>query len=595
MVLVLTLAQINAMMAPISDRETMLQSVPDLGLTTPPLAVAVLLPTAASVAHMRYHKRSDPNDMVPQVVVLPAVYYAIFIGRAPTKPPHKMISSMEELKEEIRSANIGPESLRLLEPMVRLMIEEGCVIGSQSELNARCLVLAGTGHAINPGATFEAAADGQHQWHLGHLAGEEQWQKAAAFLVQEMAGGRPSLTQLASGQEIVRKISISPEPPVASPEGTPTVPAVVVVPGGVPARGARAQVLENLGQIKTELDQLRKEKERSDKDFASSRMETEALRAQHEKLKADYKEVVKVVRSVEAKDELIEELNKKVEQLEGVLVDFKTNSAALMNGLIARAEAAEEASTKQGGADMGVDKAVVEGKVNQILKQQAEACLKSLLSEIKRVSSGGFNYFKGLSHSDFAGVVVEPLAAYYKAVKDQVGNLSDKERELITVSSFTHESWAPLLGVIASRVPRFGSAGKGFTQDVFSYAKHMAGASEDVCLSCGVEVRQDMPRHPPLREGLEWVDPKSCKVQPCTICEDLGNSLRMKLGRSHVEGLCPLGKDYRNLAKFAQWLKVWRPTTAPRGVVKQEVAGGFASCSLDFGLGGQKRKRDECK
>ena len=104
-----------------------------------------------------------------------------------------------------------------------------------------------------------------------------------------------------------------------------------------------------------------------------------------------------------------------------------------------------------------------------------------------------------------------------------------------------------------------------------------------------------MPRHPPLREGLEWVDPKSCKVQPCTICEALGNSLQMKLGRSHVEGLCPLGKDYRNLAKFAQWLKVWRPTTAPRGVVKQEVAGGFASCSLDFGLGGQKRKRDERK
>ena len=153
--------------------------------------------------------------------------------------------------------------------------------------------------------------------------------------------------------------------------------------------------------------------------------------------------------------------------------------------------------------------------------------------------------------------------------------------------------------IALSTVPHFGSAGKGFTQDVFSYAKHMAGASEDVCLSCGVEVRQDMPRHPPLREGLEWVDPKSCKVQPCTICEALGNSLKMKLSRSHVEGLCPLGKDYRNLAKFAKWLKLWRPIMppqmAPRGEVKPEVAGRFASCSLDFELGGQKRKRDERK
>jgi len=55
----------------------------------------------------------------------------------------------------------------------------------------------------------------------------------------------------------------------------------------------------------------------------------------------------------------------------------------------------------------------------------------------------------------------------------------------------------------------------------------------------------------------------------------------------------PLGKDYRNLAKFAKWLKVWRPTMAPRGEVKPEVAGGFASCSLDFEFGGQKRKRGE--
>ena len=184
----------------------------------------------------------------------------------------------------------------------------------------------------------------------------------------------------------------------------------------------------------------------------------------------------------------------------------------------------------------------------------------------------------------------------HKAVTDQVGKLSDKERGFITVSSFTHESWAPLLGVIASRAPRLGGAGKGFTQDVFSYAKHMAGASEDVCLSCGVEVRQDMPRHPPLGEGMEWVDPKFCKVQPCTVCEALGNSLKMKLNRSHVEELCPLGKDYRNLAKFAQWLKLWRPLPpqmASRGEVKPEVAGGFASCSLDFEFGGQKRKRGE--
>ena len=42
----------------------MLQNVPDLGLTTPALAVAVLLPTAAPAAHMRYHRRTDPNDMV---------------------------------------------------------------------------------------------------------------------------------------------------------------------------------------------------------------------------------------------------------------------------------------------------------------------------------------------------------------------------------------------------------------------------------------------------------------------------------------------------------------------------------------------------
>ena len=125
----------------------------------------------------------------------------------------------------------------------------------------------------------------------------------------------------------------------------------------------------------------------------------------------------------------------------------------------------------------------------------------------------------------------------------------------------------------------------------------MAGASEEVCLSCGVEVRQDMPRHPPLREGLEWVDPKSCKVQPCTTCEALGNSLKMKLSRSHVEELCPLGKDYRNLAKFATWLKLWRPLPpkmAPRGAeVKSEAAGKFASIPLDFELGGQKRKREE--
>ena len=149
-------------------------------------------------------------------------------------------------------------------------------------MNARCLVLAGTGHAINPGATFEAAADGQHQWHLGHLAGEEQWQKAAAFLVQEMAGGRPSSTQLASGQEIVRKISISPEPPVASPEGTPTVPAVVVVPGVVPPRVARAQASETLAKIQNDLNELKEQKKKADKDLVLSRTETEDLRAQHE-------------------------------------------------------------------------------------------------------------------------------------------------------------------------------------------------------------------------------------------------------------------------------------------------------------------------
>jgi len=168
---------------------------------------------------------------------------------------------------------------------------------------------------------------------------------------------------------------------------------VVVAPDVVP-RVARAQASESLAKIQNDLNELKEQKKKADKDLESSRMETEALRAQHEELKADYKEVVKAVRSVEAKDELIEELNKKVEQLEGVLVAFKTNSAALMNELIERAEEAEKASTKKGGADLGVDKAVVEGKVNQILKQQAEACLKSLLSEIKRVSSGGFNYFK---------------------------------------------------------------------------------------------------------------------------------------------------------------------------------------------------------
>ena len=60
----------------------------------------------------------------------------------------------------------------------------------------------------------------------------------------------------------------------------------------------------------------------------------------------------------------------------------------------------------------------------------------------------------------------------------------------------------------------------------------------------------------------------------------------------------PLGKDYRNLAKFAKWLKLWRPMPpqmAPRGAeVKPEAAGRFAPCSPDFELG-QKRKRDERK
>jgi hypothetical protein len=66
---------------------------------------------------------------------------------------------------------------------------------------------------------------------------------------------------------------------------------------------------------------------------------------------------------------------------------------------------------------------------------------------------------------------------------------------------------------------------KAFTQDVFSYAKHMAGTSEEVstevCLSCGVELRQIKPRHPPLSVGLVWFDPKACKVPSCTIWETL--------------------------------------------------------------------------
>jgi len=74
----------------------------------------------------------------------------------------------------------------------------------------------------------------------------------------------------------------------------------------------------------------------------------------------------------------------------------------------------------------------------------------------------------------------------------------------------------------------------------------------------------------------------------------------MNLGRptTHAEELCPLGKDYRNLAKFAKWLKLWRPLPpqmASRGAeVKSEVAGRFASCSLDFEYDQKgKRKRGD--
>jgi len=37
-----------------------------------------------------------------------------------------------------------------------------------------------------------------------------------------------------------------------------------------------------------------------------------------------------------------------------------------------------------------------------------------------------------MSHSVFAGAVVEPLADCYKAVMDQVGKFPEKEREFIT-------------------------------------------------------------------------------------------------------------------------------------------------------------------
>ena len=170
-------------------------------------------------------------------------------------------------------------------------------------------------------------------------------------------------------------------------------------------------------------------------------------------------------------------------------------------------------------------------------------------------------------------MIMEPLGHYYDDIRGRLELFSELDKKHLSVSSFNHMAWLPILDLVVSRNPLT----QGNLEARNRYAAEMCGApaNGNVCVGCGVTVRPGKAKHPhpPLKKKGPWVELSACKPKPCATCVAVRSAMGEEAtplneeGLCHMNKLCPLGSDFGNIGKFTELLQRWRPmaeTTIPK-------------------------------
>lgn len=190
-----------------------------------------------------------------------------------------------------------------------------------------------------------------------------------------------------------------------------------------------------------------------------------------------------------------------------------------------------------------------------------------------------------MNNADFAAVVMEPLGCYYDDIRGRLDSFPEHDKKYLSVSSFNHVAWLPVLDLIVSRNPLT----QGDLEMRKRYAAEMCGgkAIGSVCLACGANLRPGKAKlpHPPPKNKGPWIELSACKPKPCSTCVEVRSAMGQDAillnedGLCHVNKLCPLGSDFGNIGKFTELLQRWRPTVEST-IPKKKLCFGTGALSF---------------